>query len=360
MPLKIVHCADLHIGASSSHLPSDLAAQRSEELRAAFLNIINYCKEKSVDALLICGDLFDSPKPLKKDCDFVRNALSVLYPVPVFIICGNHDYMCTDSIFSRNNYFTENVHVFPCFEHSFELEEKNAVIYGKSYSSNVTEPAFKNCLFDESKINILCLHGDVIPSSDYNAISRSTLSNIPCSYAAFGHIHNGEIFDVGNVRCAYSGTAEGHSFGDDGHTGFIYAEITKDETSLTHVSLSKRHYHNISYDISGLSSEQIVNELKKLVCSSDLYRITLIGECIDEINLQFIKEALESDVFYVETADHSSPSYNFDDIEAEESLRGEFLRELRALSVSEEEFIRCGKAGLDALSGRIPVMGEDI
>ena len=79
MPLKIVHCADLHIGASSSHLPSDLAAQRSEELRAAFLNIINYCKEKSVDALLICGDLFDSPKPLKKDCDFVRNALSCVF-----------------------------------------------------------------------------------------------------------------------------------------------------------------------------------------------------------------------------------------------------------------------------------------
>lgn len=360
MPLKIVHCADLHIGASFSQLSSSLAAQRGEELCDAFSNIINYCKEKSVDALLICGDLFDCPKPSKKDCDFVKNALAALSPIPVFIICGNHDYMCPGSVFSRSNYFTNNVHIFPCFDYSFNLSEKNTVIYGKSYSGNVTEPTFDRCEFDKSKINIMCLHGDIALSSDYNVISRETLSSLPCNYAAFGHIHNGECFLAGNIQCAYSGTAEGHSFNDDGYTGFIYAEITPDETLITPVSLSKRHYHNISFDISGHNNSSVTQELKGLINNKDLYRITLTGEYTEEINVEYIKKELEKVAFYIDIFDNSTACYDFDAIEREESLRGEFLRELRKISSGEEEFICSAKAGLDALSGKIPGAEADI
>ena len=360
MPLKIVHCADLHIGAAFSHLPSSVAEVRSEEICTAFLNIINYCKEKSVDALLICGDLFDCPNPAKKDCEFVKNALSSLAPIPVFIICGNHDYMCTDSPMSKDNYFSNNVHIFPCFDYSFDLPHKNAVIYGKSYNSSTAEPSFTDVKFDKNKLNIMCLHGDTISSSDYNIISRETLSSLPCNYAAFGHIHNGEIFEIGNVKCAYSGTPEGHKFNDDGFTGFIYAEITDEDTRLFPISLSKRHYHNISYNISGEKTEQVILSLKELINKNDLYKITLVGEYIEQINLHRVIKELENCAFYIDITDSSSPSYDFDAIEAEESLRGEFLRELRTLSQSEEEFIRCGKAGLDALSGRRPFLEVEI
>ncbi|MBQ8808013.1 MAG: DNA repair exonuclease [Clostridia bacterium] len=356
MSLKIVHCADLHIGASFSYLSHDLAALRSEEIRCAFSEIINYSKARSVDALLICGDLFDSPNPSKQDCDFVKNALESLYPIPVFIICGNHDYMCSDSPFLRQNYFPQNVHVFPCFDHSFNLPHKNAVITGKSYNSSSAEPSFENLNLDSNKINILCLHGDITPSSDYNTISKKVLSSLPCNYAAFGHIHSGEVFEVGNVKCAYSGAAEGHSFNDDGFTGFIYGEITSEKTILTPVSLSKRHYRNISYDISGKDSALIIKELKDLINEKDLFRITLTGEYLsgEKISTVSIKEQLEKDAFYIDIFDESTQGYDFDQIEKEKSLRGEFLRSLRSLCESEEEYILSAKAGLDALSGKIP------
>ena len=354
MPLKIVHCADLHIGASFSNLPADLAAKRIAEIRDSFINIINYCKEKSVGALLICGDLFDCPVPSKSDSDFVRNALSSLSPIPAFIIAGNHDYMCPESPYSKENYFSSNVHIFPCFDYSFTIPEENAVIYGKSYGSAVTQPSFSELKFDDSKTNIMCLHGDTVFSSDYNTISRETLSSLNCDYAAFGHIHNGEVFEVGNVKCAYSGTPEGHSFKDDGFTGFIYAEITPDEVRLSPVSLSKRNYRNIEYDISFQTAAETFKSLKELLNNEDLFKITLVGEYTEEINLSLLKEELQKNTFYIEIYDLSSPGYDFDSIENEESLRGEFLRQLRKLAKSEEEFILCGKAGLDALSGRTP------
>ena len=360
MMLRIVHCADIHIGASFGRLPSHLASLRAEEQRTVFSDTINYCKEKSVDALLICGDLFDSPNPLKKDAEFVKKALASLSPVPVFIISGNHDYICPDSPFLKEGYFSDNVHIFPCFDHFIEIPEKNTVIYGKSYNSTVTKASFTDMPLDENKINIMCLHGDFNIAGDYTQISREDLSSLPVNYAAMGHIHNGEIFEVGNVKCAYSGALDGTGFDDDGITGFIYGEITENETKLFPVSLSKRHYHNISCNISGEDTEKILQKLKSTMYSEDLYKIILVGETTDEIDTEFLESELNEYCFYAEIYDDTSLSYDFDEIEKEESLRGEFLREVRKLTSSEEEFILCSKAGLDALMGKIPSMEMDV
>lgn len=353
MELKIVHCADLHIGASFSSLPSDLAKIRKEELRLSLTDIVSFCKNKEVDALLICGDLFDNPMPSKKDSEFVRKALSALAPIPVYIVCGNHDYMCSGSPFLKEDFFSSNVHIFPTFDYVFELPDKNSAFYGKSYGGSVTAPSFDNISFDENKLNIMCLHGDIIPGSDYNIISKEALSSPHINYAAFGHIHDTYEFSAENTKCAYSGTPEPHRFNDDSATGFIYAQITADETKITPVSFSKRRYHNISVDVSGYSPDEIIEKIKSAITVSDIYRITLTGEQCehDAIDTDFIKEGVSEHAFYIEVYDNTSLCYDFDEIEKEESLRGEFLRELRKLSSSEEEYIMSAKAGLDALSG---------
>lgn len=357
MELKIVHCSDLHIGASFSSLPKNLARIRKEELRLALTEIISFCTGKEADALLICGDLFDSPLPAKSDCEFVRKALSNLAPIPVYIVCGNHDCMCSGSPFSKEDYFSSNVHIFPTFDYVFEIPEKNAAFYGKSYSGSVITPSFDNMSIDENRLNVMCLHGDITPNSDYNIISKETLSNPNINYAAFGHIHDTHEFFAGNTKCAYSGTPEPHRFNDDSSTGFIYAQINTDETKITPVSFSKRRYHNISLDVSGYSVSEIIEKIKSEIKSADIYRITLSGEQCesDMIDTTFIQESVSEYAFYIEIYDNTTICYDFDEIEKEESLRGEFLRELRKLSSSEEEYITSAKAGLDALSGNIPL-----
>ena len=357
MELKIVHCADLHIGASFSSLPSNLAGVRKEELRLALADIVSFCKNREVDALLICGDLFDSPTPTKKDSEFVRKELSNLAPIPVYIVCGNHDYMCGGSPFSKEGYFSSNVHIFPAFDYVFDFPEKNAAFYGKSYSGSVITPSFDNISPDKNKLNIMCLHGDITANSDYNIISKETLSAPHINYAAFGHIHDTYEFSVENTKCAYSGTPEPHRFNDDSSTGFIYAQITPQETKVTPVSFSKRRYHNISLDVSGYAPGEIIEKIKCEITDSDIYRITLTGEQCesDMLDTDFIQENVSRYAFYIEIYDNTTICYDFDEIEKEESLRGEFLRELRKLSSSEEEYIMSAKAGLDALSGNIPL-----
>lgn len=354
MPLKIVHCADLHIGAPCQGLSTQNAAMRSGEIRDALSLIAKFCKEKDADALLICGDLFDTPVPSKDDCVFVRKVLSSLSPIEVFIVCGNHDYMCSQSPFAKQDYFSENVHIFPCFEHSFTLHDKNAVFWGKSCSSNYISPSFSEFAPESDMINILCLHGDILSGSSYNIITKEDLCSLSCEYVAFGHIHSGEIFKIGNTQCAYPGTPEGHKFNDDGITGFIYAEISKEETSLTPVCLTKRKYHDIKLDVSFKTNEEIILAAKEKLNKTDFFRITFVGEIYadKEISVEFITNELKDASFHLEIVDETSQGYLIEELEKEESIRGAFLRELRENCLSEEEFILAAKAGLDALSGK--------
>ena len=359
MFLKIVHASDFHIGASLSQFGTALSKMRGDEIRASLTRVVDFCKEKNADALIIPGDLFDSHKPSKADTEFVRNALSSLSPIPAYIIFGNHDYMCSGSPFSEPSSFSENVHVFPCYEFSFEIPEKNVVFWGKSYSQPTIEPSFESCIFDKNKINIMLLHGDTTESSDTNIISKETLTALPCNYAAFGHIHAGEIFHTGKVKCAYSGAVEGHSFKDSAATGIIYAEISENETHLTPIDFSTRKFRYIDADVTDKTEDEIIAFARPLLNGTDFFRLTLKGEFPENSapDTVFIKNCLDKDAFYIDIIDETIPCYDLESIEKEESLRGAFLRELRKNAPSEEDFALAAKTGLDALCGRIPDLG---
>ena len=88
MPIKFIHCSDLHLGRQrlGGKLPDS-------DLQAAFQYIVNFTLEQQADALLIAGDIFDSPNILPP-C--LQQATECLIPlqqagVPVFAIEGNHD-----------------------------------------------------------------------------------------------------------------------------------------------------------------------------------------------------------------------------------------------------------------------------
>lgn len=88
MSVKFIHCSDLHLGRQrlAGKLPDS-------DMRAAFQYIVNYTLEQQADALLIAGDIFDSPNILPP---YLQQATECLAPlqragVPVFAIEGNHD-----------------------------------------------------------------------------------------------------------------------------------------------------------------------------------------------------------------------------------------------------------------------------
>ena len=58
MGVKIVHCADVHIGASGGI--KRISARRKSEVLNTFLRAVSYAQNQLADLMLIAGDLFDS------------------------------------------------------------------------------------------------------------------------------------------------------------------------------------------------------------------------------------------------------------------------------------------------------------
>lgn len=87
MTLKVIHTSDWHLGKK-------LFKRTRVEEQSLFLNwLYEYLKSESIDVLLVCGDIFDTPTPpndaLKLYFDFL-NKVSEL-KTELIIISGNHD-----------------------------------------------------------------------------------------------------------------------------------------------------------------------------------------------------------------------------------------------------------------------------
>jgi exonuclease SbcD len=82
--MKILHCADLHVGCCRRY-PDSL-----RRARLAFRDILNIAKEHECEVLVVAGDWFDSSAPNHEE----RALVSEMFrrcPIPIVSITGNHD-----------------------------------------------------------------------------------------------------------------------------------------------------------------------------------------------------------------------------------------------------------------------------
>ncbi len=103
MAIRLLHLADIHLGAKFAHLGAK-AAERSADLNHAFERAIDYAvaAENNIDAVLIAGDLFHNHAPDPGLVSFARAQFQKLCDrgIPSIIIPGTHDgYGYRDSVY---------------------------------------------------------------------------------------------------------------------------------------------------------------------------------------------------------------------------------------------------------------------
>ena len=75
--LRLLHTADVHLGARHADMGEQAAAQRERQF-AAFRAVIDLAIAEKVDLVLIAGDLFDSNTQPKRSVDRVAAELKRL------------------------------------------------------------------------------------------------------------------------------------------------------------------------------------------------------------------------------------------------------------------------------------------
>ena len=92
--MKLIHCADLHLGSRmESGLPPAKAQERRMELLHTFVNMVERASSEGVEAMLFCGDLFDTEQVSVRTKSVVRNTIEAHPEIMFYYLRGNHDRM---------------------------------------------------------------------------------------------------------------------------------------------------------------------------------------------------------------------------------------------------------------------------
>src|SRR5204862_5772073 len=98
--LRLLHTADVHLGARHTDLGDQAAAQRERQF-AAFKAAVDVAISEKVDAFLIAGDLFDANTQPRRSVERVAAELKRLVEAKVrtVIIHGTHDVYDRSSLY---------------------------------------------------------------------------------------------------------------------------------------------------------------------------------------------------------------------------------------------------------------------
>ncbi len=368
--VKILHCADIHIGAAESSLGT-LADSRRAETLIAFEKIISLAKEECVNILLIAGDLFNSNNIESSFVDRVFECFKSIPDVKVVYSAGNHDPLNAESPFKKYK-LPQNLFVLDTKDCFVEFDDLNTRVYGKSFKEVYMQGVERFSLdTDDNFINLMCIHGDLRSDlgSDYNSITSDFIKSSGMDYIALGHVHKRtDIGKIGNSYIAYCGCPEGQGFDELGEKGIYVGDVSKGVCNLQFEPIAKRMHLAENVDISGLMSSseiaahilQFIKEKYPQNFADNLYKIILTGELEEgaAISLPEIATRLNDMVYYAKLRDKTEIKIDFEALSHETTLKGIFVKNMMAkIDAADQENKQILKdalnIGLKAFSGEV-------
>ena len=347
--MKFIHCADVHLGSRiDSGFPREVSEKKREEVRNTFRKMVEYARQEDVCAILLCGDVFDSDKPFKKDKEFFFSVVEKNPEIDFLYLRGNHDGAGEHRALPNLKTFSEEWQ-------SYEYDD--VVISGIEMVPGNATSLYSALSLDAENKNIVMLHGQIGDAMGMDKINLSRLRDKHIDYLALGHVHTyatGALDARGTY--AYSGCPEGRGFDEAGEKGFVLLEVNEDGITHTFQPFCERMIewfsidvteHGNAYEVSRMAAEYIVEQ--KSIC-----RFELIGELeadADEL-ADDVKKYLESECFFVDVKDRTRRRIDVSAYQHDLSLAGEFVRRVFASNAySDEEKEQIASLGLRALKG---------
>lgn len=358
--LKFIHAADFHLDSPFAALPAGQAAERRRESREMVFRLADYVNRHGVRLVLLAGDLFDSAAPYRETGEALAEALGRM-DAQVFAAPGNHDWYGPGSPWLTVDW-PGNVHIFrENAMASVDLPELGAAVHGAAFTGPEQGSGFLAGFAapKDGRVHIGLLHGEIDPAEErYDPLRREEIAASGLDYLALGHIHKRmEPKRFGDTLCAWPGCAEGRGFDELGEKGFYEGVIDGGKISLSFVPFARRRYEIIDVDVTGRPPRSAVEAALPQETGNDLYRVRLTGETGEGgADARALETALSGRFYALEVRDHTRVAADVWARAGEDSLRGLFLRELRArwdAAADEEEresvtqAVRFGLAALD-------------
>lgn len=282
MAIKILHTADIHLGAAFGIAVNRPDIQR-KRIKETFSRIIELCNNGDYDLLLIAGDLFDSSSP--GEVEWVKSRFSAL-SCPVCLIPGNHDFYHDESVYAAAD-FGDHVEIFTEREGGKKVySELDLTVCGRP---DVSERSYESPLnrlkaSKDTEYNIALIHGsfdDGRAAKDDHLFTEEQIKASGFNYIAAGHWHSMREITP-SPACWYSGSPEILSYGDSAAGNVL--EVTIDENGvkvkplkLSQTRLLKEEINLELPEWKEAANDHIISHLKGKANADALLEVVLTG-----------------------------------------------------------------------------------
>lgn len=353
--MKLIHCADVHLDSRmESGLPVEKAKERRLELLHTFTRMVGQAEKEGVEAVLLCGDLFDGRSVSARAGNCVLDAVDQHPQIMFYYLQGNHDQ---GSFLEGIPGFPDNLRTFGTDWTSYE--QGDVVITGVEWSGENREDMMGRLSLEKDRLNIVMLHGmaaEYYAKDQPDTFSLRQLRGKNIDYLALGHIHSyrQERLDERGVWC-YCGCLEGRGFDECGQKGYVELKTGKNTIASRFIPFARRTLHDVPADVTGLmTQEEIQRRIRETVQEipeKDMVKIRLTGSTDPEAERDtvWIRKWLEEDFYFLKVQDETTLRIRPEEYRYDVSLKGEFVRLVLASDMPEEEKEEILRRGIQAL-----------
>ncbi|MXZ72296.1 MAG: metallophosphoesterase [Acidobacteria bacterium] len=362
--MKIVHFADLHLDSAFAWAGADgqEARKRRRGLQQALDRIAGLTREVAADALFCGGDLYEHQRVTPDTAQFLRSTFEALAPLPVYVAPGNHDWYGPQSLYAGVAW-SANVHIFREARLQAVPLGDGVTLWGAAHCQPAnTGNFFEGFTAHGPGVHIALCHAAESSWLDaqeegkalHAPFDEADIARAGVTHAFMGHYHQPKAAP----RHTYPGNPDPLAFGEEGRRGPVVAAIKADgsvERDWHVVAVTETH--DLALEVTGCSSQRdVLDRLAGIAAGrSGLARVTVGGELSQEVDLH--TEDLRStlldrfDAVQVRTGSLRS-GYDIQAVRTEQTVRGQFVRDVLEAELAEDERRRVLTTGLRALEGR--------
>lgn len=351
MGLKILHTADIHLGAKFTYL-GDKAAKQRNQLVSTLDKIVHTAIEQKADLFLIAGDLFDNPYPARFYVGHVISLLSSLIENEIYvaIIPGNHDRLEQGSVYFRpefKKFNSDKLKVFMKDEvDRWYIAKLDTTVHGVAIVAQKSKQSpLQNFIKNtDSKYNIGLIHGsvDISNFADNYPIKQTDIAKLDFDYLALGDWHNVLNVSQGKMTAWYPGSPELIALDQERAGGVLLIDMDGSKVEVNRLQVGSRFIKKLQLDISKFNkSSEIVDSIKAYFDPQAVLILQLEGirNLSLESDLQELNDYLQDKFFYISIQDNSTFNLSEEQLNAfpDELLVGKYIRILNDQRTSNPE-----------------------
>jgi exonuclease SbcD len=386
--LRLLHTADVHLGARHKDLGEVAAAQRERQF-AAFQATVNLALEEKVDLFLIAGDLFDSNTQPRRSVERVAAELKrlALASIRTVILPGTHDVYDRASIYRAHDLAalagvsasSALIVVLTPDQPEADFPVLDATVYGRLFATKRAPHSplagFRVADGDKRTWRIGLVHGSLLipDKTDHDEVvfTSDEVARSGLDYLALGHWHSSQQGRAGKVIHAYAGAPEPVALDQDRAGKVLLVTLDKAANGAKTVKVDSRQvgrtrFEKLDVDAAAIAGQPALVEQLRGHADPDLVLdVRITGVRPDELDLDIdeIETALAPQFLKIRVRDASTPALSEGLLPPPDTILGAFIRDVEGRIAELEAADRAVEAAelRDALRlGRLLLTGHEV